>query len=116
MTADALRQTRQAEQERQQRVKERISCCSLAGCLSAGAGAVRVALQEQVTAQGRTGKSRSAQPGCMGLCSRGPLIRSSAGDVIYAEVTPDDGTALVRGDRSKFERRVIESDHPFFAG
>jgi len=52
----------------------------------------------------------------MGLCCQGPLVRSSAEDIIYAEVKPEDAAALVRGDRNKFEGRLIEPDHPFFAG
>lgn len=116
MTAETLNQTRQAEQERQQGLKDRILCCTVAGCLSAGAQAVRAALQEQVNTQGTAGEIEVCGTGCMGLCCRGPLVRSSAADVIYAEVKPQDGSALVRGDRSKFEGRVIEPDHPFLAG
>jgi bidirectional [NiFe] hydrogenase diaphorase subunit len=116
MTADTLNQTRQAEQDRQRALKDRILCCTVAGCLSAGGQEVRAALQEQVDAQGRGGEIEVCGTGCMGLCCRGPLVRSSATDVVYADVKPEDAAAVVRGDRSKFDGRVLEPDHPFFAG
>ena len=116
MTPNHLIQTRQAEQARQQRLKDRVFCCTVAGCLSAGARTVRTALQEQVDAQGPTGEIEICGTGCMGLCSRGPLVRSSAGDIIYAEVKLEEAGKLLSGDRSHFEGRIIEPDHPFFMG
>jgi len=116
MTADTLTQTRQAEQGRQDRLKDRILCCTVAGCESAGGQVVRAALEEQVHTQGLAGQVEICGTGCMGLCCRGPLVRSSASDVIYAEVKPGDAAALLRADRSKFDGRVIEPGHPFLAG
>ena len=54
--------------------------------------------------------------GCLGLCCRGPLVRSSASGNVYAEVKPEDAPALVRADASHFEGRILEPDHPFFVG
>ena len=116
MTAEILNQISQAERERQQKLKDRILCCTVAGCLSAGAEAVRAALQKEVQAQGRTGEVEVCGTGCMGLCRRGPLVRSSAADAVYAEVTPQDARALVQADQSKFEGRAIRPDYPFYAG
>jgi bidirectional [NiFe] hydrogenase diaphorase subunit len=48
----------------------------------------------------------------MGLCSEGPLVRSSARDVIYTSVTPADAPAIVSGEAHRF----ITPEHPFFAG
>jgi hypothetical protein len=67
MTADTLNQTRQAEQERQHRLKDRILCCTVAGCLSAGGQAVRTALQEAAA-----GKSRFAELGAWGSAAADP--------------------------------------------
>jgi bidirectional [NiFe] hydrogenase diaphorase subunit len=52
----------------------------------------------------------------MGWCSRGPLIRSAASDAVFADVTPGDASAIVRGDSEWFTDRVIKPDHPFYAG
>jgi bidirectional [NiFe] hydrogenase diaphorase subunit len=116
MTAGVLAQTREAELERQHGLKDRILCCSVAGCLSAGAQDVRQALQAEVQAQGKTGEIEVCGTGCMGLCCRGPLVRSSAADAVYSEVKPADAPALIRGDRNAFQNQVIAPDHPFYAG
>ena len=42
----------------------------------------------------------------------GPLVRSSAADAIYTNVTPADAPAIVNRDRIP----AIQADHPFFAG
>ncbi len=115
MTADTLNQTRQTEQGRQHRLKDRILCCGVAGCLSAGGEAVRAALQNEVNAQQQT-EIEVCGTGCMGLCSRGPLVRSAAADVIYTEVKPRDAPSVVRGYQNQFEGRMIRPDHAFFAG
>ena len=116
MTAETLNQTRHVERERQGRLADRILCCTVAGCLSAGAESVRSALQDEVSAQGRAADVEVCGTGCMGLCCRGPLVRSAAADVIYADAKPEDARALVRGDRSQFDGRVLGPDHPFYAG
>src|SRR5450759_5101743 len=116
MTADALNRTRQAEQERQQRLKDRLLCCTVAGCESCGAQEVRAAVQDQIRIQGKTSQIEVCGTGCMGLCCEGPLVRSSAADIVYTGATPADAAALVSGDRSRFEGRISQPDHPFFAG
>jgi len=116
MTPHTLNQKRQAEHARQQRLKDRVYCCTVAGCLSAGADTVRTALQEQVDSQGAGQEIEVCGTGCMGLCSRGPLVRSSAQNIIYAEVKAEDARAILAGDGHLFDGRIFESDHPFFAG
>ncbi len=113
MTAEALNETSQGEQKRQERLKDRILCCTVAGCLSAGAEAVRAALQDEVDAQGRAGEVEVCGTGCMGLCCRGPLVRSSAADVVYTEVTPQDARSLVEGDQRRFKGRAITPGSSF---
>ena len=74
MTAETLADVRMAELERQHGLKDRILCCTVAGCLSAGGEAVRTALRKEAPAQ-----IEVCGTGCMGLCCRGPLVRSAAG-------------------------------------
>lgn len=116
MTPEILNQKLQAEHQRQATLKDRILCCSVAGCLSAGAGEVRAALEREVDARGESGAIEVCGTGCLGLCCRGPLVRSAAQNAIYAEVTPGDAAALIDGDRSHFAGRSLTPDHPFFAG
>ncbi|MBZ5605753.1 MAG: NADH-quinone oxidoreductase subunit L [Acidobacteriia bacterium] len=116
MTADGLRQSREAELDRQSRLKNRIACCSVAGCLAGGGDAVRAALAEEVKAQGASAEIEVCGTGCMGLCSRGPLVRSSAGEITYAEVKPGDAAAVVRSDLDSLNGRILRQSDPFFAG
>ena len=112
MNRDALLKVQAAEQQRVANLKDRILCCTVAGCLAGGAGAVRSALEHEVARQGRTAHVEICGTGCMGLCSDGPLVRSSAADAIYTNVTPADAPAIVDG----IGVRAVKPDHPFFAG
>jgi bidirectional [NiFe] hydrogenase diaphorase subunit len=88
----------------------------VAGCFSAGAETVRSALEDEVNAQGRGGEIEVCGTGCMGMCCRGPLVRSSAADVIYVELKPADARAIVGGRREELREKSIAPDHSFFAG
>ena len=116
MTADSLHAMQRAEQQRRLRLEDRILCCTVAGCLSGRAAAVRASIQEQIDLQGRAGRVEVCGTGCMGLCCEGPLVRSSAADAILTNATPADGAALAAGDWSRFGERILLPDHPFFAG
>ena len=112
MTAESLSQLQQVEQQRQALLSNRILCCTVAGCLYGGAGAVRSAIEREVERQGRAADTEVCGTGCMGLCSQGPLVRSSAANAIYANVTAGDAPAIVKGDAI----RAVPPEHPFFAG
>ena len=100
MNRETLLQVQQIERQRVALLKDRILCCTVAGCLAGGAGAVRSALEGEVAKQGRTGEIEVCGTGCMGLCSEGPLVRSSASDAIYTNVNPADAPAIVNGGRA----------------
>jgi bidirectional [NiFe] hydrogenase diaphorase subunit len=116
MTAETLNLTRQNELARQSALKDRILCCSVAGCLSAGGAQVREAISNEVKARGLQDEVEVCGTGCLGLCSRGPLVRSSAADTVYAEVTPQDAPAIVDHADGKMPDRVLRPEHPFYAG
>jgi bidirectional [NiFe] hydrogenase diaphorase subunit len=112
MTTESLLQLQQVERQRQGLLSDRILCCTVAGCLSGGAGAVRSAIEREVERQGRAADTEVCGTGCMGLCSQGPLVRSSAANVIYTNVTAGDAPAIVMGDA----KCAVPPEHPFFAG
>ena len=116
MNAAVLAHTAVSERERQGKLKNRILCCSVAGCLSAGAKETREAIEKEVAAQGKSGEVEVCGTGCMGLCSRGPLVRDAAADVVYSDVKPADAPALVAGREEAFEGRALKPHHPFYAG
>ena len=106
MTAEALDAIARGELQRVAGFRDRILCCSVAGCLAAGGDAVRKALAAGGAEVDVCGT------GCMGLCSEGPLVRSAARDTIYTNVAPADAPAILSGDYAS----AIRPDDPFFKG
>ncbi len=91
MNNSKLEDLAQRERERQDQFQRRIFCCTSTACLSAGAGAVHTAVQQGVAAhQGDKHEAEVVKTGCMGLCSKGPLVRVDTKDedpVLYGDVT-----------------------------
>jgi bidirectional [NiFe] hydrogenase diaphorase subunit len=116
MNTEALQAIKQTEQDRQAGLKDRILCCTVAGCLSGGARGVRASIQEEIERQGRAEEVEVCGTGCMGLCCEGPLVRSSAADAVLTHASTSDAAALVAGDWSGLKERSIAPDHPFYAG
>lgn len=89
----------QKERSRQQQFQKRIFCCTSTACLSAGAGRTLSALQQGVAAcDCDEHEVEVVQTGCMGLCSRGPLVRVEARDqdpVLYGDVNTDVANQIV---------------------
>ena len=118
MTTEELYQLQAAEEERQQALEERIYCCTAAGCISCGAEGLRSAIAAEVKAAGRADKVEVCGTGCMGMCSRGPLVLAASGTALYGNVTPSDAAALARADapdRPSLAERRIDLQAPFFA-
>ena len=113
---ETLDETQRTELERQIALKDRIMCCTVAGCMSGGAQRVRSAVQQEIDAQGKGASVEVRGTGCLGLCSRGPLVRSAAMNAVLTDVTPDDAPALVQGNREHFSGRALDDKHPFYAG
>jgi bidirectional [NiFe] hydrogenase diaphorase subunit len=57
-----------------------LMCCTSTACLSAGARVVREALETSVKAKGLEQQVQVVPVGCMGLCSKGPLVKLKADD------------------------------------
>jgi bidirectional [NiFe] hydrogenase diaphorase subunit len=93
MSLEKLERLAQRERERQEKFERRIFCCISTACLSAGAGRTFTALQETVDAcHCKENEVEVVKTGCMGLCSRGPLVRineKSGEEILYADVDVD---------------------------
>ena len=93
----------------------RVFCCTSTACLSSNSEAVKQTLHQ--SAGDRVEVSES---GCMGLCSRGPMVRIEVleGESLYESVTLEVaaaiGDALSRGEVPKLEQQLDETA-PFFA-
>jgi bidirectional [NiFe] hydrogenase diaphorase subunit len=110
-----------AELARRGRYAWRTMVCSSTSCLASGAQGVRNALEAAVEADGLDHDVQVVPTGCMGLCSRGPLVRVDARagtSTLYGDVTPQVGGAVVRTrDRADGVSgdHVVDLQMPFFA-
>jgi bidirectional [NiFe] hydrogenase diaphorase subunit len=95
----ALDTLAEKERDRQAQYKRRIYCCTSTACVSAGAGQVHNAIEQTVAAcHCEEHEVEVVKTGCMGLCSRGPLVRAEAQDadpVLYADVNPELAQQIV---------------------
>ncbi len=118
MNTEELKEKQTEELARQGALKDRILCCTAAGCISCGAEGVRQALLAQAKAQGCEGTVEICGTGCMGMCGRGPLVLRSSDQQLYGGVTVEDARALVSEnviERQSLLPRHIDLQGPFFS-
>ena len=111
------------ELEKQEKFSCRLLCCGSTPCLSSGGTAVQERLK-QIFKENRELKADLAvvSTGCMGPCSRGPLItvqKQGEEDVIYENVTPDVAEEIINKhvknqDVPALEKNILPGDLPFF--
>jgi NADH:ubiquinone oxidoreductase subunit E len=97
MTPEDLSDRATAELERQQGFRERLHCCTAAGCLSCGAEELKRELNAQVEARGLSQQVEVHGTGCLGLCSRGPLLRRASDGAVFHELEPSEAGLLLQG-------------------
>src|SRR5579862_3707943 len=114
MTIEGLLEAQRAETERQHGLKNRIMCCTAAGCISCGGEQVRRSISGAILARGCQNEVELRGTGCMGLCGRGPLVRTSSNGAVYTNVTESDAAALIEGSDDLAPRRIAPDD-PFYA-
>jgi bidirectional [NiFe] hydrogenase diaphorase subunit len=99
MNDTMLKELAQNERERQEQYEHRVFCCTSTACLSAGAGLTHKAVEQGVAANGAVGLAAEVvQTGCMGLCSRGPLVRVESKNedpILYGDVTAEVAQEIV---------------------
>jgi bidirectional [NiFe] hydrogenase diaphorase subunit len=111
----------QKEREVQSTFRRHVLCCGSTACLSSGAQAAREAIEAVVAERELQQDVRVVSTGCMGLCSRGPLVKirtRGEGDVLYADVDADAARTIaehhvVGGE--PVDDGQIPLSHPFFA-
>nr|MBN1228235.1 NAD(P)H-dependent oxidoreductase subunit E [Anaerolineae bacterium] len=128
MDFSKLQELAQKERERQEQYKHRIFCCTSTACLSAGAGATHSMLEQSVAAcECHEHEVEVVATGCMGLCSRGPLVRvetKDEPDVVYQRVSPEVALKIVaehlpippddKDDTADEEGDILPHDFPHF--
>ena len=109
------------ELEARSRYPWRLKACASTACLSAGAGATMQAMERAVEAEDLALDVQLIPTGCMGLCSRGPLVRllrRGAEETMYQAVAPEVGIDIVRShvrDHKVVETNLLDQSIPFFA-
>jgi bidirectional [NiFe] hydrogenase diaphorase subunit len=116
-----LHEVADREQEARSHFVCRVKVCSSTACASAGAGAVRTAVDRSVEAQGLHHDVQVVPTGCMGLCSRGPLVRvepRGGEPAMYERVDPAVGARIVErhvAARRPLDEHALDESMPFFS-
>ena len=114
MTPEELDQIAETEREQQSHFTQRVNVCVAAGCLSCQSQSLKDALDKEVAQRGTKDHCHVKGVGCMGLCSEGPLVSTSAG-VLYKKVEAADGAAIIDSlEGSPLSRLVCPTNVPFF--
>ncbi len=114
MTPEELDQIAETERAAQVQFTQGINVCVAAGCLSCQSQSVKDSLDQEVARRGTKDHCKVKGVGCMGLCSEGPLVSTSAG-VLYKKVEAADGPAILDSLESEpVSRLICPTDVPFF--
>ncbi len=120
-----------AELAKQQAFDVRLFTCSSRGCQSSEALGVIAGLKAEIKARQLEGKVQVNGSGCMGLCSKGPLVRMTTKtqkDILFSEIKPEMAATVVEQvvvpvlEGKKIEkpggdlaRHSLDLNDPFFA-
>ncbi|MGA2936166.1 MAG: NuoF family protein [Syntrophobacteraceae bacterium] len=123
MNRQELLEMAQSELDRQKQFRCRLLVCASTPCISSGALAVEDALKKAVEAEGLQTEIETVGTGCLGPCSRGPLVTvqfEGKPDVIYEGVTSELAPQIVAkhlkgASVPELDANVIAPDWPFFA-
>ncbi len=101
-----------------------VRVCTAAGCLSSQSDIVKESFDKEVTRSGLERWCQVKGVGCLGLCSKGPLVAVDSKtpdsaethtNTLYEKITPDDVTEIVDAlDSEPIERLKVDTDIPFF--
>ncbi|MGK7891568.1 MAG: NAD(P)H-dependent oxidoreductase subunit E, partial [Leptolyngbyaceae cyanobacterium] len=105
-----------AEQERQRRKPTRVRCCTAAGCISSGSGAVKDSLKAAVKEGGLEDEVEVSGVGCMRLCGRGPLVQLDPDDTLYENVTAEQAPSIISAIKGGTATATPgDLSHPFWS-
>jgi bidirectional [NiFe] hydrogenase diaphorase subunit len=114
MTLEELEEIGRKERAVQEGFEQQVRVCVAAGCLSCQSDAVKDALTKEAASRGGAKLCQVKGVGCMGLCSEGPLVSTSSGQ-LYQHVTPSDAVQVIDSLRAKPVARLhCPTNVPFF--
>ncbi|MDT3740032.1 MAG: NADH-quinone oxidoreductase subunit NuoF [Candidatus Kapabacteria bacterium] len=76
-------------------LKEQIHVCIGGGCIASGSLKLKAALEESVSSHGLDGQVAVVGTGCLGPCSRGPVVVMQSDNTFYQEVKPEDANDII---------------------
>lgn len=108
MNSNDLQKLAEREREKQQAFRCRLLCCASTPCLSSGGSAVQTAFETAVKDNNLDTEVQVVATGCMGPCSRGPIVmvqQPDQPDIYYEGVTPTIAKEIV-------ETHILKSGAP----
>ncbi len=124
MNRDDLQAIADKELEKQQQKRCRLLCCASTACLSSGSPSVQEVLQEAIKVNQLAKDVQLVETGCMGLCSRGPMVRvqtQNQPEVLYEHVTPAVAEKIAAKhitqtapESDGVHQNLLSQDIPFF--
>jgi bidirectional [NiFe] hydrogenase diaphorase subunit len=121
MTRAELAELAARVEERRRAMALRLLVCCGTPCVAAGAEAVVATLRDRLAAAGQPAELEVVGTGCLGPCSRGPLLtvqRPGAADLVYERVTPQQAVEILEAHQSKTglpEQNRLPDSFPFFS-
>ena len=115
-----LHEVAERELSERYRFPWRVKACMSTACLSAGAAPAFAAMEQTIEKEDLALEARLIPTGCMGLCSRGPLVRvlrRGTDEVMYQAVNAEVGIDIISDhirDHKLVETNVLDHDIPFF--
>ncbi|MCL6471924.1 MAG: NADH-quinone oxidoreductase subunit NuoF [Firmicutes bacterium] len=115
MTREELRKIRKTEQERKQKYRHTVNVCMASGCVSLRSDKVKEALEKEVSERGIEDEVLIKRVGCVGLCSKGPIVIAETTRVLYQGVSPDKAKTIIKNlDKAPTKELKRSMETPFF--
>jgi bidirectional [NiFe] hydrogenase diaphorase subunit len=115
MKPEELQNIAESRREAQQQLAHEVRVCQGTSCLSHHSDEIRKALTSEAQQRDMKRTCEVKGVGCMGLCSRGPLVSVASEDVLYQGVSEQDAPAIMEHLGSgPLEHLHCPTDIPFF--
>ena len=115
-----LHEVSERELSERYRFPWRVKACMSTACLSAGSGQAFEGMEQTIEKEDLALEARLIPTGCMGLCSRGPLVRvlrRGTDETMYQAVNKEVGIDIITNhvrDHKPVETNVLDHTIPFF--
>ncbi len=117
MTNEELIALAAQEAEDAKKYRSCLDICTGTGCMSSCSDAIANAIEAEVKERGLENEIKVKKVGCMGLCAAGPILSVQPLGLLYREMTPEEGVAVLVSlvdEKPQVEKR-IDTQQPFFS-